>query len=228
MLRWFATGKVDHPLAVGKESRRILQDLPKDTHKALGEIIFWLDSVNATAGFRLDRGPNSSRSSIKRRSCMCASSRRSISAAKFHEYRVWIAQAQYWRLVGAAYVQCIEGSQADGPGAGAIEQRLPVIVGRALHALGQQLKWLLLRYGPIDDRIWGDLGRMYAFAEAKGFAEAVIPLAEGVQAGSSARNDFVMRRPPTRAGWPEIQASTFFSHAPMCAISSRQTECCIG
>ncbi len=171
-----------------------MQDLPKDTHKALGEIIFWLDSINTTAGFRLDRRlelVEELDQAAKLHVRKLAQEYVPLRQQKFHENRVWTAQAQYWRLVGAGYVQCIEGYQADGPGAGAIKQRLPVIVGRALQALGQQLKWLLLRYGPIDDRIWGDLGRMYAFAEAKGFADAMIPLAEGALAGSSARNEFV-------------------------------------
>lgn len=55
MLSWFATQKVDHPLAEVKQSRRVIEDLPNDTHKALTEILFWLDSVNTTEGFRVDR-----------------------------------------------------------------------------------------------------------------------------------------------------------------------------
>ncbi|MEK7835821.1 MAG: hypothetical protein AAB298_06695, partial [Pseudomonadota bacterium] len=43
----------------------------------------------------------------------------------------------------------------------------PAIVARALRARALQLKWDLLHYGPVDVRLWGEVGQLYLFAEAK-------------------------------------------------------------
>ncbi len=58
----------------------------------------------------------------------------------------------------------------------------PTIAARALRALTLELKWSLMRYGPIDPTLWGRLGALYAQAEASGFALkacAVYPGAHG-------------------------------------------------
>ena len=191
MLNWFNTGRIDHPLAAAKESARVVADLPRDPFKALEEIAFWLDSVNTTAGFRLDRRLElageldvAARPHLRK----LAQDYLQVRQRKFHEHRLWSALTRFWRLVGEAYDLCIEGYRDDAPGTGAIRPRLPLIVGRALHARVQQLKWLLLRYGPIDSGLWGDLGRLYLFAESKAVAESDVTLYEGT-ASSSARQE---------------------------------------
>jgi len=194
LLGWFNSGKVDHPLAEVKESRRTIEELPKDTLKAMGEIAFWLDSINSTEGFRLDRRYElvdefdlAARLHLRKLSQEYLQLRQQ----KFQEHRLWTALSDFWRLTGAGYVQCIEGFQADASGSGAIKSRVPMIVGRALNAISQQLKWLLLRYGPVENALWGDLGRLYAFAEAKGFADTSVVLHEGANDSSSARKEFL-------------------------------------
>lgn len=194
MLGWFATQKVDHPLAEPKQSRRVIDDLPKDPHKALTEILFWLDSVNVTEGFRLDRRldlieelDQAAKGHIRR----LAQEYLPLRQQKFHEHRVWTTQSEFWRLVGAGYLRCIEGFQADAPGSGAIRQRLPVVVCRALMAIGQQLKWLLLRYGPVSPAVWESLGRLYGFAESRGIVDGAVALSEGGAADVSARREFL-------------------------------------
>jgi hypothetical protein len=194
LLGWFSTQKVDHPLAEARQSRRVIEDLPNDTHKALTEILFWLDSVNATDGFRVDRRleliaelDQAARPHVRR----LAQDYLQLRQQKFHEHRVWTTQADYWRLVGAGYMKCIEAVRADAPGAGAIRQQVPVTVCRALIAIGQQLKWLMLRYGPVAPDVWGDLGSLYAFAESKGFADRTVALGEGGAADVSPRREFL-------------------------------------
>jgi hypothetical protein len=194
VLGWFATQKVDHPLAEAKQSRRVVDDLPKDTHKALTEILFWLDSVNSTEGFRLDRRlelieefDQAAKLPIRK----LAQDYLQLRQQKFQEHRVWTTQAEFWRLLAAGYLHCIEGFQADAPGAGAIKARLAVIVCRALAAFSQQLKWLLLRYGPVAPTVWESLGRLYAFAEARQLADKPVPLAEGAAASTCARTEFL-------------------------------------
>ncbi|MCC6533078.1 MAG: hypothetical protein IT531_11060 [Burkholderiales bacterium] len=187
MLNWFTTARVDHPLADAKQSRRVIEDLPKEANKALAEVLFWLDSVHATEGFRVDRRLqlyDELEQAAKPHVRKLGQDYLQLRQQKFQEHRVWSALSEHWRLIATGYVQCIEGFQADAPGAGTIRARLPQVVGRALLALGMQLKWLLLRYGPIDGALWADIGRVYAFAEVKGFADSNVRLYDDAVASS--------------------------------------------
>jgi hypothetical protein len=194
VLSWFNTGKIDHPLGDAKESRRTIAELPKDTYKAISEISFWLDSVNTTEGFKpnrrlelIDELDVAARPHVRK----LTQEYLQLRQQKFQENRLWMALSDFWRLTGAGYVQCIEAFQADAPGSGAIKSRIPVIVARALSALAQRLKWLQLRYGPIESSLWSDLGQLYGFAEAKNFAQTAITLYEGQQGETSARREFL-------------------------------------
>ena len=55
MAGWFNSGKIDHPLAEPKDSRKTISELPQDAFKALGEVAYWLESVHATDGFDVER-----------------------------------------------------------------------------------------------------------------------------------------------------------------------------
>jgi hypothetical protein len=191
MIGWLTSAKVDHPLADSEASRRVIQDLPVDEQKAMGEILFWLDSVNSTEAFKLERRfelLDEVYQATRLRVRKSGEKYMRLRQQKFHENRIWATQTEYWRLSVAGYMRCVEGFQADEPGSNRIKPSLPVIVSRALHAIGQQLKWSLLRYSPIDMVHWADLGRLYAFAELGGFAADVVPLYKGARIGSSPRN----------------------------------------
>ena len=194
MVGWFSSDKVDHPLFDPKSSRKTIGELQQDPLKGMGEIAYWLDSINNTEGFRLDRRcelVDEFEQAARQRLRKLAQDYLQVRQQKFQENRLWTAQADYWRLIGAGYVQCIEGFQADAPGAGVIKSRLPIIVGRALRAIGQRLKWLLLRYGPVDGALWGHVGSLYTFAEVKGFANQDVALYEGPIGQSSARTELL-------------------------------------
>jgi hypothetical protein len=191
---WFSSDNVDHPLFDPKDSRRIIGELQQDVLKGMGEIAYWLDSINSTEGFRLDRRLeliDELEQAARPRLRKLAQDYLQVRQQKFQESRLWTAQADHWRLTAVGYLQCIEGFQADAPSASAIKSRLPVIVGRALRAIGQQLKWLLLRYGPIDGALWGHVGSLYAFAEVKGFADQSVALYGGPNGQSSARTELL-------------------------------------
>ena len=56
MLNWLGGGKVDHPMADPKQAREVVAGLPvNDPAKALQEITEWLESLNQTEGFKVDR-----------------------------------------------------------------------------------------------------------------------------------------------------------------------------
>lgn len=194
MAHWFSTGKVDHPLADPKASRKTISELPQDPFKALGEVAYWLDSVQATEGFRVDRRfelidelDQFARPRLRK----LAQDYLALRQQKFQENRVWIAQADFWRLSAAGYFQCVEGIEAEAPGAGTLKARAPMIAARALRAIGQQLKWSMLRYGPVDPDVWGKVGTVYAIAEAKGFADKPVALYDASSVDSSAREELL-------------------------------------
>jgi hypothetical protein len=98
---------------------------------------------------------------------------------------------EFWKQLGDGYNQLVEEFQAGAGGAGAIKKDLPAIVARALRALTLQLKWSLLRYGPLDDRIWGELGRLYLFAEAKKFATTPVDIYPGAHGQGLVQQEFL-------------------------------------
>jgi len=163
-----------------------------DEQKAMDEILFWLDSVNSTEAFKLERRfelLNEVYQATRSRVRKFGEKYMQLRLQKFHENRIWTAQTEYWRLTGTGYMRCVEGFQANDAGSNRIKSSLPVIVSRGLHAIGQQLIWSLLRYSPIDMVAWADLGRLYAFAEQSGFEADVVPLYKGAAGGSSARSE---------------------------------------
>jgi hypothetical protein len=55
-LTLFGGGKPDHPMADIKHARKLVSELPaNDSVKALSDVASWLESINGSDGFRLDR-----------------------------------------------------------------------------------------------------------------------------------------------------------------------------
>jgi hypothetical protein len=192
----FGGSKPDHPMADPKQARVLIAELPAhDAAKALEEVTFWLDSVRHTAEFKLDyrywlydlldqAGKNHHR---KLTQDYMATDR----LEKFRENKLWNAVFEYRKTLGDCYGQCVEEFQAGASGAGSIKKELPAIVGRALRAETLKLKWGLLRYGPVEGGIWGEIGRLYEFAETKGIAEVAVDIYPGAHGEGTVREEFL-------------------------------------
>lgn len=192
----FGGGKPDHPMADPKQARELISEFPaNDATKGLEEVTFWLDSVSRTEGFKLDyryelydlldqAAKNHQR---KLSQDYLATDRQE----KFRESKLWNSIFEFWKTLGSCYNQCIEQFQAGASGAGAIKKDLPAIVARALRTLTLQLKWSSLRYGPVDDRVWGELGRLYLFAESKRFATTAIDIYPGLHGQGTVEQEFL-------------------------------------
>src|SRR5262249_9720829 len=160
-----------------KQARQLVSELPaNDAGKALQEITEWLESMNQTEGFKVDRRFEN----LDLLDGAAKNHQRKLSQdylgtprqQKFQEHKLWTAVSGFWRALGDGYILCID-QQEGGGGATAVRKSLPVIAGRAMRVLTLQLKWLLLRYGPVEPKLWNDLARLYQFAEQKGFVEGV-------------------------------------------------------
>jgi hypothetical protein len=187
----FAT-KPDHPMVDIKQAKIFIAELPADAYKALEEITYWLDSVTRTEEFKADHRfmladmlDQAAKNHQRKLSQDYLATERK---QKFLETRLWKAMSDFWRALGDAYLRCIEQYQA---GSTAIKKDLPIVVARAMRALTLQLKWQLLRYGPIDDRIWGEIGSLYQFAETRYFVTDDIAVYPGAHGASSVQVEFL-------------------------------------
>ena len=196
MLNWLGGGKVDHPMADAKQARQIVAELPaNDAAKALQEITEWLESMNQTEGFKVDRRFDN----LDLLDGAAKNHQRKLSQdylamprqQKFQEHKLWTAVSGFWKALGNGYILCIDQHEVGAGGATAVRKSLPIIVGRALRVLTLQLKWLLLRYGPVETRLWGQLGRLYGIAEKKGLAEAKVPVYPGTHGESTIKVEFL-------------------------------------
>ena len=103
---------------------------------------------------------------------------------------MWTHVYEYYRQAGHAYALVVDAVLQGAKGADPAKPLLSLLVVRALRALSQQIKWLHLRYGPIEPRQWRVLSGVYAFAESRGLVDEVGALYAGL-AESTPRREFM-------------------------------------
>ena len=195
MLSFLTGSKVDHPMADAKKAREIISELPADPLKALADITQWLESLRDTKAFKVDRlfdnidlldgaAKNHQR---KLAQDYFATARQQ----KFQENRLWTSSYAFWKALSDAYLECVARYENTQTGGTAFRKNLPVIVARTLRALTLQLKWALVRYGPVDPQAWAAIGRLYQFAEASGFAASTVAIYPGAHGGGSVQQEFL-------------------------------------
>jgi hypothetical protein len=196
MISLFGSKKPDHPMADIKEARKLLDDLPGgDALKCADELSHWLESVMAEEGFKpeyraqlvqlLDETAQPHLRKLVRD--YLASPR----LAKFQEIRLWTAIHDYQRSAAQAYVGCIDLYAAGAKGADALKGGMPLLLARALRALAAQVKWMYMRYGPMEPSVWGVITRVYALAETRKLAQSPVTLFPGVPGDSTPEQEFL-------------------------------------
>jgi hypothetical protein len=192
----FGARKATHPMEDRKEARALIADFPKnDASKALDEATYWLDSVSQAEEIKLDYRfelydllDQAGRIHQRKLSKDYLYTNRQ---EKFRENKLWSTIFEYWKTLSRCYSQCISEFEAGGKGGKIVEKNLTVVVSRALRALTQQLKWSELRYGPVENRIWADLGRLYLFAESRNIASTPATIYPGQQAHGTVQEEFL-------------------------------------
>ena len=156
-MKLFGAGRPDHPMADPKAARRILEELPAQDLKALEELAHWHESASTAEGFKAEeRAQRLGMIDEAAQARLRKLAREYLRASRVQQNLLWTRIHDYWNQAGQAYARAI------GP------KPVPGLVAGALRALGQQLKWQQLRYGPIDAAVWGLLNRIFALAEAQG------------------------------------------------------------
>ena len=197
MLKWIKGSKSVHPFADDKSAREFIADLPPlDPYKSLEELCYWLDTLGGAEDLKLPRVleiidliDQAAKNHQRKLSHDYLS--RSARLQKFQEIRIWNTMFVFWKQLADSYQMCLTRFQAGAGGWGSLKAQMPMVVARALRALTLQLKWQLLRYGPIDQRVWEQMGRLYAYAEERGFAATPVVVYPGKFGESTVEREFL-------------------------------------
>jgi len=196
MISLFGSKKPDHPMADIKEARKLLEELPtSDALKCADELTHWLESVVATEGFKaeyraqliqlLDETAQTHLRKLARDYMV------SPRLARYQEIRLWTAIHEYWRQAALAYASCIDLYATGAKGAEALKGSMPLLLVRALRALGTQMKWMYVRYGPMDASVWGVVAKVYALAEKRKLAHSAVTVYPGIPGDSTPEREFL-------------------------------------
>ena len=188
-MKLFGGSKPDHPLADPKEAKRLLEGLPaNDPVKALDELMHWMESVAAIEGFRPDARIQLLMSLDDAAQPFARKLGKDYFAAgrpsRFQENRLWSALHGYWKQAGYAYARSVDQFVQNAKGVDAAKALLPLLLVRTLRSFAQQIKWMHMRYGPIDLASWGVFNSVYAFAEAKQLVQSKVTVYPGASAGA--------------------------------------------
>lgn len=110
---------------------------------------------------------------------------------KLSESELWKTSFEFWHTLGNGYLRCLDRFQAGEDPSKEFRQQLPLIAGRILRSLTLQLKWTLLRYARVDDRLWRDLGSTYLFAGNWGFSTHRSAIYPGSHGESTAQEEIL-------------------------------------
>ena len=196
VLNWIGGNKVDHPMADPKKAREIVDDLPgRPPIKALEEATEWLESIHTTEAFKVERRYEL----LDLIDTACRMHPRKLlqeylgmqRAQKFQENRLYTTMYGFLKATSDGYLDCVNQCESLSAAATIVRKHQPQSIGRALRALGLQVKWALMRYGPVESRVWEQVGRLYQSAEAAGLLEQVIELYPGRHGRTTLRQEFL-------------------------------------
>lgn len=196
MLNLFGGGKPNHPLADPREARRLLDALPSnDPFKALEEIAHWIESVAAAEGFKPEARiallfllDDTGQAHVRKLSRDYFAATR---PSRFQENRLWGALHGYWKQAGYAYARSVDLFLQNTKGTEGARPQLPVLLARTLRCFAQHIKWMSLRYGPVDPVSWGVLNSVYAFAEGRQLAQEKVAVYPGPAGESTPQREFL-------------------------------------
>jgi hypothetical protein len=196
MLGIFGGTQSGHPLADLKEARRIAQALPAgEAFASLEEIVHWLESAKNEAAFKPEHRAQLVQAFDEAGQAHARKlSREYLAAArqgKREEQRLWKAIHAFWSEVALGYVTCLDAYATGAKGGDALKGSLALLGARSLRALAQQLKWLQVRYGPVDERLWTMMSRTYALLESRKLARTTVVPYPGLGPESTPELEFL-------------------------------------
>jgi hypothetical protein len=172
VIGWMTT-RPNHPMATLRAARQVLADLPQvDALRGLAEVGEWVDSVTCAEGL-----------SVRHRLDLCAllddAARPYLTrlAREFllhqgrnsaREEQLWSAISRYWWRLGEGYRMTLQ--ELDAALGSRERTAVRAALARALRAVAQQIKWLMMRHQGVEPGYWGHLAEIYRRAESLGVA----------------------------------------------------------
>ena len=197
MLSWIRRGRSDHPLD-DKDAPTILLDelTGKDPIPALEHLSSYLDAVKTADNLKPGRAleivdllDRTGRAAQRRLNQAFIDDAQRLT--RFQQARLWATVYSYWTQIAEAYRFCLAKYEVGAIGAAALTPQLPRIICRAMRACAGQLKWSLLRYGPVEGRVWYDLGALYLLAEGLQLTQTTLSVYRGAKGESSPERELL-------------------------------------
>jgi hypothetical protein len=184
------------PLADMAQVRSLIQGLAGvDAHSVLAQVSAWLRTLTGLEDLpfahRLEVIDLLDRLAKNHQFSLVPDYLQTERMRKLTESQLWQSSFGFWHALGDAYLDALERFQAMPQPPATDRTQLPWVTGRILRILGLQLKWTWLRYAPVPQRLWRDLGRTYLLAEGWGFAARRCALYPGKQGGSSPQEELL-------------------------------------
>jgi hypothetical protein len=197
MMLWHKSRRSDHPLVDRRHAEEFLSQLPKDdSFRMLDELAFWLKALRDAYGVLpqrafealdlLDRTANAHQRRLTSQFVALGS-----RYPRFQAQRIWNTSFQYARELGATYQHLLTQYRKAVIGSDLLRPVLPAIVARAIRALHLELKWSLLRHGPVDLLLWQLAGELFTYAEEHRFAADYFRIYPGEQTLSSVQGEYL-------------------------------------
>jgi hypothetical protein len=195
MFGWIA-GRPDHPLADPKAARQVIEELRGgDPVTRLDEATAYLESLLRVEGFRLaylyeviDLIDQAAKPHQRRVTADYIGASR---LTRHQDNRLWNSAADFWRALAQAYLRCLDLYQSDPKAARTFDATMPVCCARVMRALGAELKWMLLRYGPVAKYLWANAASAYALAETAGVAQQSLRAYEVAHGDTSIQREYL-------------------------------------
>jgi hypothetical protein len=190
------SSRPDHPLADAKELKRVIAELPLDNaFKAVDEIAGWLESLGNADGFRADllfdvarQLDDAAQPHLK---TLARNYLNSPRLSRSEEKRLWTTIFTYWELLAELYERCLAKIGSKDKEGDALKPVLPLLSARTVAALGQQVKWVEFRYGPVPAELWKRLGQAYLRAESGKVAHKPVQLYPSASGASTAEGEYL-------------------------------------
>lgn len=190
------SGKPDHPLADPRAAEQVINRLRGgDPVMRLNEVTAHLESLLHVESFRLarlhevvDLLDQAARPHQRR---INSDYTEASQLTRHQDNRLWKSSVDFWRALAQAYLRCLALYQADAKEAHAFGALMPVCCARVMRALGAELKWICLHYGPVPHDLWTNAASAYRVAEAAGAARLPIRAYEISYGDTSVQQEYL-------------------------------------
>lgn len=191
-----ASAGLDHPMLNLADVKELIAAIaPDDSVRTAQDAAQWLDSLESAHGFAVAHRYEVIElidSALKRHGQRLLDQYLALKPqAKFQEGLLWRAAMGYWKSLGNAYLGCIGQVAGDKDAQVAFYQKMPQMVARAMRAQVLQIKWILMRYGYVDDMHWSTVAQLYEQAQVGGYLDDVIDIYGGAHGRGTIRQEFL-------------------------------------